>query len=562
MSSQSLPLHMYITSASHCFVYHFKPLTRHSVSPGFRCKLSMLRILFPLVLVLLSLDDCLSSVGPVADLVISNVNVSPDGFSRSAISVGGMFPGPVISGKKGDRFRLNVHDQLTDNTMARTTSIHWHGIFQQTTNWADGAAFVSQCPIAPNNSFLYEFNVEQSGTYWYHSHLSTQYCDGLRGAIVIYDPDDPHGALYDVDDESTVITLADWYHLPSPAATPTLTRPFPYSNATLINGKGRYEGGPAVPLSVVNIESGKRYRFRIVSMACDPNFTFSIDNHQFTVIEADGEGVVPLLVDSLVISPGQRYSVVLNANQPVDNYWIRADPSRGIPGFAGGINSAVLRYSGAPASEPLTVQLPSIMPLLETALVPSTSPAAPGIPAQGQADVVINIAHDFDFDSFHYRMNGYPWIPPKVPVLLQILSGARTAQELLPKGSLYSLPRNKVIELSLPGTGPELGGPHPFHLHGHSFSVVRSAGSKIYNYATPVRRDTVSTGVDGDNVTIRFVTDNAGPWFLHCHIDWHLELGLAVVFAEDIPDTPALDPVPAAWEQLCPIYDQLPSDEQ
>ena len=99
------------------------------------------------------------------------------------------------------------------------------------------------------------------------------------------------------------------------------------------------------------------------------------------------------------------------------------------------------------------------MPLLETALVPSTSPAAPGIPAQGQADVVINIAHDFDFDSFHYRMNGYPWIPPKVPVLLQILSGARTAQELLPQGSLYALPRNKVIELSLPGTGPELGGP-------------------------------------------------------------------------------------------------------
>lgn len=259
--------------------------------------------------------------------------------------------------------------------------------------------------------------------------------------------------------ESTVITLADWYHLPSPAATPTLTRPFPYSNATLINGKGRYEGGPAAPLSVVNIETGKRYRFRIVSMACDPNFTFSIDNHQFTVIEADGEGVVPLLVDSLVISPGQRYSVVLNANQPVDNYWIRAEPSRGIPGFAGGINSAILRYSGAPVSEPLTVQHPSIMPLLETALVPSTSPAAPGIPAQGQADVVINIAHDFDFDSFHYRMNGYPWIPPKVPVLLQILSGARTAQELLPKGSVYSLPRNKVIELSLPGTGPELGGP-------------------------------------------------------------------------------------------------------
>lgn len=67
-----------------------------------------------------------------------------------------------------------------------------------------------------------------TGTFWYHSHLSTQYCDGLRGPIVVYDPADPHASLYDVDDgeptyidtissshsliDSTVITLADWYH--------------------------------------------------------------------------------------------------------------------------------------------------------------------------------------------------------------------------------------------------------------------------------------------------------------------------------------------------------------
>ena len=51
-----------------------------------------------------------------------------------------------------------------------------------------------------------------TGTFWYHSHLSTQYCDGLRGAMVVYDPEDPHADLYDVDDESTVITLTEWYH--------------------------------------------------------------------------------------------------------------------------------------------------------------------------------------------------------------------------------------------------------------------------------------------------------------------------------------------------------------
>jgi iron transport multicopper oxidase len=85
--------------------------------------------------------------------------------------------------------------------------------------------------------------------------------------------------------------------------------------------------------------------------------------------------------------------------------------------------------------------------------------------------------------------------------------------------------------------------------------VVRSAGNSTYNFDNPVSRDVVSIGNLGDNVTIRFFTDNYGPWFLHCHIDWHLNAsvvppsfimipvlksalfsGFAVVFAEDIPD--------------------------
>ena len=78
---------------------------------------------------------------------------------------------------------------------------HWHGLFQKTTAWADGPAFVTQCPIISGDSFLYDFNVpDQAGTFWYHSHLSTQYCDGLRGAFVIYDPEDPHKDLYEIDD--------------------------------------------------------------------------------------------------------------------------------------------------------------------------------------------------------------------------------------------------------------------------------------------------------------------------------------------------------------------------
>ncbi|KAF5376207.1 hypothetical protein D9615_008487 [Tricholomella constricta] len=499
-------------------------------------------------------------IGPVTDMTIKNVVVSPDGFTRSSVLANGVFPGPVLRGKKGDRFKINVIDHLTDATMLRSTSIHWHGIFQHKTNWADGTAFVTQCPIAANDSFLYDFTVpDQAGTYWYHSHLSTQYCDGLRGALVVYDSEDPHKQLYDVDDESTIITLSDWYHEPAPAADEDGIPLTPFS--TLINGKGRYVDGPAVDLAVINVIKGKRYRFRIIAMSCDPNFTFSIDKHTMKVIEADGENTVPLEVDSLQIFAGQRYSVVMVADQPVGNYWIRADPdARGFPGFDNGRNSAILRYSGAPTADPATTSSVN-NPLKESNLHPLDNPAAPGKPYVGGADINLLIKHDFDFQTFHYKMNGVTFTPPTVPALLQILSGAQTAQDLLPQGSYYELPPNKVIELTLPGTAFEIGGPHPFHLHGHTFSVVRSGDSTTYNYKDPVRRDTVNTGFADGNATIRFVTDNAGPWFLHCHIDWHLELGLAVVFAEDIANTKAENPVPAAWEKLCPKYDSLTPDQ-
>ncbi|GLB43342.1 putative multicopper oxidase family protein [Lyophyllum shimeji] len=503
------------------------------------------------------------AIGPDSTLVISNKVISPDGFPRAAVLAGGTFPGPVIIGKKGDRFRLNVVNQLTDKTMLLSTSIHWHGIFQRVRNWADGAAFVTQCPITPNSSFVYDFSVVgQTGTYWYHSHLSTQYCDGLRGAFVVKSDNEPYINDYDVDDESTIITLADWFHKPAPEQTGIVPAPNP--DSTLINGKGRYLSAPGKPvdLAVINVVKGKRYRFRIVGMSCDAAFTFSIDKHIFKIIEADGEETAPLVVDSFQVFAGQRYSAIMAADQPVGNYWIRANPDRGNQGFAGGINSAILRYAGAPVAEPTTPFTPSTRPLKEFDLRALIAPKPPGKPHVGGADVNINLAHHFNLDTLLYEVNGVSFESPTVPVLLQILKGKYAAQDLLPKGSVYTLPPNQTIEVSMPPVGAQRGGPHPFHLHGHSFWVIRSAGSSVYNYNNPVRRDTIDTGDLGDNATIRFVTDNSGPWFLHCHIDWHIDLGLAIVFAENPAGTADhIKPIPPAWDQLCPKYDALPPSQ-
>nr|UES62898.1 laccase 5 [Cyathus bulleri] len=503
---------------------------------------------------------CGASIKGHTTLEISSKFLAPDGFERSAVVVNGQHPGPLIKANKGDLFHVNVVNSLSNTTMLRSTSVHWHGIFQHGTNWADGPVGVNQCPISPGHSFTYSFNPQnQAGTFWYHSHFGTQYCDGLRGPLVIYDPRDPYRRLYDVDDESTIITIGDWYHVPSPSI-----KTIALADATLINGKGRYPGGPNVDLAIVNVVPGKRYRFRLVSISCQPNYVFSIDGHKLNIIEADGQLTQQHVVDKIQIFAGQRYSFILQANQPVANYWIRALPdlgTAGLPGnFAGGLNSAILRYKGASDADPTSSDNSSAVLLDEADLRPYYRAPAPGNLWAGGADYNFNFAVGFIPGlPATFTIDGNAFRPPSVPILLQILSGARRAQDLLPQGSIYPLARNKVVEITVPGGF--IGGPHPFHLHGHAFSVVRSASnSSTFNYANPIQRDVVSPGPDGSSTTIRFVTDNPGPWMFHCHIDFHLEGGLALIFAEDIQDTRLANPVPDSWKDLCPIYDALPPE--
>ncbi|KAK1229545.1 laccase, multicopper oxidase, benzenediol:oxygen oxidorectuctase [Marasmius sp. AFHP31] len=489
-------------------------------------------------------------------MVIDTAVVAPDGFSRTAVLAGGTIVGPLITAQKGERIKVNVINNLDHPDFLKSTSIHWHGFFQNDgANWADGPAFVNQCPIAHKTSFLYDYPTgNQAGTFWYHSHLSTQYCDGLRGVIVVYDPEDPFKSMYDVDDDTTVISLTDWYH------TPAKQLELPTHDSVLINGLGRWKDGGRTDLAVIQVEQGKRYRFRFVNTACQPDFVVNIDNHDLTIIEADSINHNPVTVDSFQIFVGQRYSAILNANQPVGNYWIHADPSSGDKGFNGGINSAILRYVGAPESEPTTDFRPR-NPLKESDLHPheSENPGAPGEPFPGGVDHAIHL--HFSTSSNHFAVNDVEFESPSLPVLLQVLNGEATSpQSLMPKGSVYELPVNSTIEISMSGGGVK-GFDHPIHLHGHAFDVVRVAGSDTYNYANPVRRDVVRTGNGGDNVTFRFRTDNPGPWFLHCHIDWHLEVGFAVVFAERVPEWETAIHPPDAWKDLCPTYAALGPDE-
>ncbi|KZT64403.1 multicopper oxidase, partial [Daedalea quercina L-15889] len=225
----------------------------------------------------------------------------------------------------------------------------------------------------------------------------------------------------------------------------------------LINSLGRVDGSnPSV--TVIEVEQGKRYRFGLLSASCHPSFTFSIDGYDnVTIIEVHGQNTEPLLgIDEIPIYTAQRYSFVERL-QLIGNYWIRALPEQLNPSTYN-TSTAILRYVGAPAEDPqddLYTTAPEVKnPLLEQNLLPELD-----------ADCdKCNLTLDFAFNGQDFTVNVTLYVNPPVPVLLQILNGLYTPQQLMGHDSVLTLPCNKMIQITMPGQ--VVGGPHPIHLHG------------------------------------------------------------------------------------------------
>ncbi|KAJ7127291.1 Cu-oxidase-domain-containing protein [Mycena crocata] len=479
---------------------------------------------------------------------VVNAKLAPDGFSRSTIVVNGQYPGPPILVNKGDSLVVTVNNKLTDPTMRRSTSLDLDGLFSTTPElWQEGSPFVTQCPIAPGASYTYTNGpIEQAGNFWYHSQLSIQYIDGFRGPLIVYDPQDPQRHLYDVDDVNTIIQLGDWWH--NTTLSPTMlpqyvaTGIIPVSDSSTVNGVARYNGGPAVPWAVVNVVKGKRYRFRLINESARNIVTVNFEGHSMTAIEADGEALTPHTTNAIDLLAGQRYSVVVTANQPVANYWINAPFVGGNP--ANNLNQnatlsrAILRYAGAPIADPTGPMEITPFPnsLVEGDLRPLVPQAAP------PSDVNMTLDLEVIAGKAIWNVNNVSYVAPKTPTLVKVLEGASTEAD-------FNVTENTDDDDA-----------HPLHMHGQNFWLIKPNSSDVANTADPIKRDIAAAGANG--IQLRFRTDKPGPFFFHCHIFWHYQAGLATVLLNDPAATRAQVHPNAAWEDLCPAYNALPADQQ
>ncbi|KAI1825126.1 multicopper oxidase [Xylaria intraflava] len=468
--------------------------------------------------------------------IFENPDVSPDGYPKvEGKYINGTYPGPLLEACWGDQIVVHVTNRELDNG----TTIHWHGIRQFGSNEMDGVNGVTQCPIAPNDTFTYNFTAAQYGHTWYHSHYSLQYPDGVAAPLVIYGPS---SANWQID--LGPVLLTDWVHDTAYLAFESeMNGNPPVSDSILVNGHGHYNGDQARGSYYETVVTpGKTHLLKLINGGVGTSFAFSIDGHNMTVIANDLVPIEPFSVESLVIGIGQRYDVIVEANQLAQDYWIRTVPATACDGFSTenppDNRTGILRYDAQSTALPTTARQENLddtcQDVSPTLLNPIMHPQNNvtrdtfHVQLQNESDDALGPP---GFPYAHWFLGDQPlWLDFGKPTILNVESSiANPNYTVVPEdfdqGYIYLI---VDASRSVPVT-------HPIHLHGSDFVVLAQSDQpwdeqtspSLFNYDNPPRRDTAILHQNGF-LAMAFRPDNPGAWLLHCHIAWHASSGLAL----------------------------------
>ncbi|KAG7102735.1 Laccase-2 like protein [Verticillium longisporum] len=492
-------------------------------------------------------------------LELTDVNVAPDGVSRTAMAVIGLIPGPTIFADWGDTVIVHVTNSLSASLNG--TSIHFHGMRQNNTNQHDGVAAVTQCPVAVGESVIYTWKATQYGSSWYHSNFALQEYQGIFGGIIINGP-----ASANYDEDLGVVFLNDWDHqtVDELYAVAQTNGP-PMLDNGLINGTNVYgdddDASQTGNRLTITFTAGTSYRMRLVNAAVDTHWKFSIDNHTLTVIAADLVPVEPYVTTMVDLTMGQRYDIIVTANQAeaADSFWMRAIPQSACSDNESTDNIKAIVYYGDSVTTPKTIGYDYTDSCDDETdnLVPVVSKA---VESADWSDLAIATVGRNSAGLFKWYLNSTSLLVDWAdPTLGQVLTGAT---EWETKNAVLQLSEaNKWVYLVVQTA---MGVPHPIHLHGHDFFVL-AQGSGIYsasvtlNTENPPRRDTALLPASG-YLVMAWETDNPGVWLMHCHIGWHASEGFALQFIEryseigGISDESSLNDGCSTWSSFQDTY--------
>ncbi|KAL9084162.1 MAG: hypothetical protein Q9165_008210 [Trypethelium subeluteriae] len=431
---------------------------------------------------------------------------------------------------KGDTVVVHVTNSLSTNG----TSIHFHGIRQNYTNPADGVNSITQCPVAPGAAMTYTWRATQYGSSWYHSHYSLQAWEGVFGGIVIHGP-----ATANYDEDLGSLFLSDWDHETADALYSTAeTSGPPTLDTGLINGTNVWENTTGTRFSTT-FTSGTSYLLRLVNPSIDSHFDFSIDNHTLQVIAMDFVPIVPYETTVIAIGMGQRYDVIVTANESTvaSDFWMRAIPDSFCSNNDNPDNILGIVHYGSSTGTPTT----SAWDQTIRAGACADEPAASLVPylsldagsSSYSPDLPVSVEEDDDATVLKWYIGSETMqVDYDDPTVLQVINGNTTFANA---SNVYELSTANEWVYTIIETVDAV--PHPIHLHGHDFYLLAS-GSGTYasadptlNTANPPRRDVAMLPASG-YVVLAWQADNPGAWLMHCHIGWHVSMGLDLQWVE------------------------------
>ncbi|RWV82105.1 hypothetical protein GW17_00056426 [Ensete ventricosum] len=495
-------------------------------------------------------------VGGQYRLAIQMADVTRLCYTKSIITVNGQYPGPTILARDGDRVVVNVVNHVRYNV-----TIHWYG-----------SLALCYCRRIGNNSLSPDT---------YYTILRTTFCAQAWSPATAQRLGGRAGVRewWNADTEVVISQALENGGEPN------------ISDAFTINGlPGDLYNCSAKDTFKLMVRPGESYLLRLINAALNDELFFSIANHTVTVVEVDAAYVKPFEADTMLISAGQTMNVLLQAkpNYPNATFSMRARPyATGSGNFDNTTVAAILEYQNPSSSSSagFSTQLPLYIPVLPafndtsfaadftgrlrslaTAEYPAnvpqtvdrrffftvglgTDPCPRNQTCQGPngtkfSSTVNNISFAVPTTAllqahFFWQWEGV-FTPefPAFPLMPFNFTGTPPNNTYVSHGTeLVVLPFNTSVELVMQDTSILGTESHPLHLHGYNFFVVGEGSGNFdpasdpaeFNLVDPVERNTVGVP-DGGWVAIRFLADNPGVWFMHCHIEIHLSWGLTMAW--------------------------------
>ncbi len=394
-------------------------------------------------------------------------------------------------------------DVILDNQLSVPTALHWHGLHPP--NNEDGVPGVTQLPMRPGASNFYNFPVLPAGTHWIHSHEQLQEAFLLEAPLIVHDS----GAAAR-DEQEVVLMLSDFSFTPpleilaklrqgeSKKAGAEMKAAASKPDANDVNYDAYLANERTLQdPEVVKVEKGGRVRLRIINGSTGTNYFVDLGSLTGELIATDGMPVEPVRRSRFPIAIAQRIDVMVQIPREGGAF-----PILGLREAATEQTGIILATPGAKVSRlPSKNSLPAgLLTLeLERHLV-AVNPLEPK-----PADVTSVLRLQGNMSRYEWMINDVAFNvanPASEKAQVHVKLGQRVAVKFVNETPMS----------------------HPMHLHGHTFEVVAINDQR---FVGPLRDTELIPGKS--SVTVEFDANNPGLWYVHCHILWHLDAGMAAL---------------------------------